>query len=184
MSDAMKKGAQDIAALMARSAGMMLTLPPSFARTWSVVAKSSPSRCWTVPALVPAPVAAAVTVAKQKAATAPGSMIVAPTSMLSGASVSHAAASSSQSSLSKRDTMQQWARDNRNVNTSRTYDAGWNGFAKYMQEHAIASKSALKAEDIADYLRVHLEVDGLAASSHWREFAPPLLAHSGTRMQR
>jgi site-specific recombinase XerD len=68
------------------------------------------------------------------------------------------------SPISKEARLQQWVRTNQNGNTRRTYDAGWRGFQRYLLEEGKA-ESDIQPSDIADYLRVRVEEQGVAAAT-------------------
>ena len=65
---------------------------------------------------------------------------------------------------SKASRMRQWVDANRNANTRRAYESGWKGFARYLQEEGVG-ETELREEDIADYLRVRLEEQRVAAAT-------------------
>ena len=75
-----------------------------------------------------------------------------------------AVSSSKDNVVSKLERMQQWVRNNRNHNTHRTYESGWNGFKRYLDEEGTSEKKVTVA-DIADYLRKRFEEDRVAAAT-------------------
>lgn len=60
--------------------------------------------------------------------------------------------------------MQAWIRANGNANTRRSYDSGWNGFKRYLDEEGV-HEDRITEGDIADYLRKRLEEDGVSAAT-------------------
>lgn len=60
--------------------------------------------------------------------------------------------------------MLEWVRLNGNSNTRRTYDAGFRGFVRYLDEEKI-NIDAVKPCDIADYLRLRHEDRNVSAST-------------------
>jgi site-specific recombinase XerD len=60
--------------------------------------------------------------------------------------------------------MKEWVRLSGNVNTRRTYDSGFRGFTRYMDEESM-SIAQLRPCDIADYLRLRAEEGNVAAST-------------------
>ena len=67
-------------------------------------------------------------------------------------------------STSKEMRMQEWVRLNGNANTRRTYESGYRGFTRYLEEEKI-TMDKLRPCDIADYLRLRFEEGGVAAST-------------------
>ena len=67
-------------------------------------------------------------------------------------------------STSKEVRMQEWVRLNGNANTRRTYESGWKGFTRYLEEERV-SIDRLRPCDIADYLRLRFEECGVAAAT-------------------
>ena len=74
-----------------------------------------------------------------------------------------AAASSSGSSAKKREVLEFIAL-NRNAGTRKAYGSSWAGFARYLEKHHI-DESKLDEYDVADYLRVRVEEQGVAAAT-------------------
>ena len=66
--------------------------------------------------------------------------------------------------LTKELAMLEWVRRNGNANTRRTYESGWKGFTRYLEEEGV-SLTKLRPCDIADYLRLRFEEGGVAAST-------------------
>ena len=66
--------------------------------------------------------------------------------------------------VSKEVAMQEWVRLNGNPNTRRTYESGWRGFERYLEEER-TTLDRLRPCDIADYLRLRFEQGGVAAST-------------------
>ena len=60
--------------------------------------------------------------------------------------------------------MQDWVRMNGNANTRRTYESGLRGFLRYLDDNGI-QLAATRACDIAHYLRLRFENDGVAAAT-------------------
>ena len=66
--------------------------------------------------------------------------------------------------VSKEVAMQEWVRLNGNPNTRRTYESGWRGFSRYLEEEN-TTVDRLRPCDIADYLRLRSEQGSVAAST-------------------
>ena len=100
------------------------------------------------------------------AAAAAGSIRTAPVAA-AAASITSAAAPS-RIPLSGVGTLQQqmleYISRNRNANTRKTYASGWSGFARYLEKRG-KSESDLDEFDVADYLRVRVDEQGVAAST-------------------
>lgn len=110
-------------------------------------------------------VAAAAGVKMINIATAGGNM---KTAGGSGA----AAASSSSSIISRPPLVEQTKKQrvleyialNRNAGTRKAYGSSWGGFARYLEKHNIVEKD-LDEFDVADYLRVRVDEQGVAAAT-------------------
>ena len=81
-------------------------------------------------------------------------------------SVGVAAAAGSSSSRATVDGVKAWIATNRNQRTQRSYASGWRGFSRYLIERGTtAGDSTFAVEDIADYLRIRVEEQGVSAST-------------------
>ena len=80
------------------------------------------------------------------------------------AASSSSAASSGASAKSKKQQVLEFIAQNRNANTRKTYSSGWAGFARYLEKHHIA-EDKVDEYDVADYLRVRVTEQGVAAST-------------------
>jgi len=86
-----------------------------------------------------------------------------------GAAASTAAAASSATGptpagAKKRATVLEYIALNRNPGTRKAYGSSWAGFARYLEKHHI-EEAKLDEYDVADYLRVRVEEQGVAAAT-------------------
>jgi len=116
--------------------------------------------------------AAAITSAKGMTAAVAAALTARTASIVSAgaygggaaAAAASSGAASSSSAKSKKQQVLEFIAQNRNANTRKAYSSGWAGFARYLEKHHIA-EDKVDEYDVADYLRVRVTEQGVAAST-------------------